>query len=161
MRCVAVMASDPRGVIGREGGLPWHFPEDLHFFQEMTLGKKMFMGFQTYAHLPKNLFRARSGCVLTQRYPSGTLLRPQVYSMDSLDAMLSALSSEVVLIGGGQLFQAFLDRGALAEVYLTLMEDNYEGDAFLPLVTLRALGVWECLMTCAAYKRYRIRLPLQ
>ena len=43
------------GVIGRDGGMPWHVPEDLAHFRATTLGAPVVMGRRTWESFPERL----------------------------------------------------------------------------------------------------------
>src|SRR4051794_41456904 len=62
-----VWAQAHGGVIGAEGGLPWHLPEDLALFRRLTMGSPVVMGRRTWESLPER-FRplpGRANVVLT------------------------------------------------------------------------------------------------
>ena len=40
------------GVIGNNNALPWHLPEDLKHFKELTTGHAVIMGRKTWESLP-------------------------------------------------------------------------------------------------------------
>ena len=48
MKLIAIVAMSSNRVIGREGKLPWHYPEDLKFFKKTTLGHPVLMGRATF-----------------------------------------------------------------------------------------------------------------
>ena len=60
-----VVARGSNGVIGREGGLPWHISSDLKRFKALTMGKPMIMGRKTFDSLP-GLLPDRRHIVLTR-----------------------------------------------------------------------------------------------
>ena len=69
-----VWAQARNGVIGADGGLPWHLPEDLALFRRLTMGSTVVMGRRTWESLPDR-FRplpGRTNVVLTS---AQTLLR--------------------------------------------------------------------------------------
>ena len=49
----AIWAQTDKGVIGRNGTMPWHVPEDLKHFQRTTAGKPVIMGRHTWDSLPE------------------------------------------------------------------------------------------------------------
>ena len=62
-----VWAQAHGGVIGADGGLPWHLPEDLALFRRLTMGSTVVMGRRTWESLPER-FRplpGRTNVVLT------------------------------------------------------------------------------------------------
>src|SRR4051812_12333568 len=61
---VAAVASN--GVIGKDGHLPWHLPEDLKHFKRLTLGHPIIMGRRTWESLPGAL-PGRDNIVVTRQ----------------------------------------------------------------------------------------------
>ena len=64
-----IWAESHGGVIGRDGGMPWHVPEDLAHFKEVTLGAPVIMGRKTWESLPPR-FRplpGRANIVVTRQ----------------------------------------------------------------------------------------------
>ena len=47
-RVALVVAMSDNGVIGKDGGLPWHLPDDLKYFKVVTFGKPVLMGRRTF-----------------------------------------------------------------------------------------------------------------
>src|SRR5437660_12853927 len=64
-RIIFVVACDRRGVMGREGALPWHLPADLAHFRRLTLDKPVIMGRKTFEAIGKPLPR-RLNIVMTR-----------------------------------------------------------------------------------------------
>ena len=46
-----IVATDERGAIGRDGGLPWRLPDDLKRFKALTMGKPIDFPFLDIANL--------------------------------------------------------------------------------------------------------------
>lgn len=123
---IAAVASN--GVIGRDGGMPWHLPEDLKHFKRTTLGHPVIMGRRTWESLGKALPGRRNIVVTRNRAfaASGAELA------ESLEAALAlcAGEAEVFVIGGGELYKAALPLAAAIE--LTEIHRDFEGDARFP-----------------------------
>lgn len=122
------------GVIGKNNDLPWHLPEDLKHFKEVTLGKTVVMGRKTFesifARLKKPL-PGRKNVVISrqQNYnaPEGVLV------FNSLDSAIDALPSEdLYIIGGAEIYKQALPLAQ--KLYMTHVSGSYEGDAFFPEV---------------------------
>lgn len=119
------------GVIGRDGGLPWHLPEDLRHFKRHTLGWPVIMGRRTWDSLP-TAFRplpGRRNLVVTRQadwHAEGAEPAP------SLEAALERLqgSERAFVIGGAQLYAEALPRAD--ELLLTEIDADVEGDAVFP-----------------------------
>ena len=130
---IAAMAKNR--VIGKDNQLPWHLPEDLRFFKKMTSGKVMIMGRKTFEGLPGHL-PDRHHIVISRS--AFVAEEEDVDFVTSLDAaielaasLISQPSDEVFIIGGGEIFQQSLK--LVDRIYLTVIEQDYEGDAKYPL----------------------------
>ena len=126
-----IYARAANGVIGANGTLPWHLPEDLAHFKRTTLGCPVIMGRKTWDSLPSK-FRplpGRTNIVVTRQEnwkengaQSASNLREALQFCEQ--------SADVWVIGGAQLY-------ALAEpmaqtAVVTEIEKDFEGDAFAP-----------------------------
>ena len=91
------------GVIGAGGTMPWHVPEDLAHFKEVTLGVPVVMGRRTWESLPER-FRplpGRENVVITrQRDWSADGARTSGSVSEALDGL-----EEAWVIGGGEIFR--------------------------------------------------------
>jgi dihydrofolate reductase len=131
MQLHLIFARSRNGVIGKDGGLPWHLPEDLAHFKRTTLGCPVIMGRKTWDSLPPQ-FRplpGRSNVVVTRQadWQATGALRA-----DSLATAMRLCgdAEHVWVIGGAQLY-------ALAEplaetAVITEIDRDVEGDAFAP-----------------------------
>ncbi len=129
LTAVAAMASNR--VIGREGKLPWHLPEDLKFFKQTTLGHPVLMGRKTFESIVERLGKplpGRLNIVLSETMAP----REGVHMIRSMEELASVpgLTSPVYLIGGAQLYRALLP--LCEEILLTFIEKPHEGDAEFP-----------------------------
>ena len=117
-------------VIGKDNKLPWNLPADLQHFKELTLGKPIIMGQKTFESIGRAL-PGRTNIVLTRDKnfkPDGCIA---VYSIDeSLKAAGECDCQEVMVIGGAIVFEQFLS--LTNRMYLTLIDEDFEGDAFFP-----------------------------
>src|SRR3954466_13892090 len=97
---VAAVASN--GIIGANGALPWHLPEDLKHFKRLTLGPPVIMGRRTWDSL-KAPPPGRDNIVVT-RTAGYEAAGAAVAS--SLQAALALCLGEpvVFVIGGSRLF---------------------------------------------------------
>lgn len=122
------------GVIGAAGGMPWHVPEDLAHFKEVTSGAPVVMGRRTWESLPER-FRplpGRRNIVVTRSADWSAEGAERAASLDdALDAAISDPAPDWVwIIGGGQLFRdsiGFADRLEVTELDLEV-----DGDTFAP-----------------------------
>ncbi len=127
-RVYLVAAVAANGVIGGNGKLPWHLPEDLKHFKALTLGHPVIMGRKTWESLGKPL-PGRENIVVT-RSPGFEAAGASVAA--SLEAALALCTGEpvVFVIGGGELYAAALP--VADGLVLTEIRREFAGDARFP-----------------------------
>ncbi len=125
MTLALIAAIGNNRVIGKDGKLPWHIPEDLKHFKRLTTSHSVLMGRKTFESIGKPLANRRNVVVTSRPIPG-------VETYPSIDAALQALANEerVFVIGGAQVYAQVLER--VDELYLTLVEGDHEGDTFFP-----------------------------
>lgn len=121
-----VLARAENGVIGRDGGLPWHLPADLKRFKALTAGKPMIMGRRTFDSLP-GLLPGRRHVVLT-RDPDWQAAGAE--RVGSVDEALALAGDDVSVIGGAEVFALFLPLAKRVE--LTEVHAAVPGDTAVP-----------------------------
>ncbi len=65
-------------VIGADGKIPWHLPEDFKWFKKMTLGNIVVMGRKTFESLGKPLLN-RKNMILTQHPQRLIKTHPEIF----------------------------------------------------------------------------------
>ena len=127
-RIAFVVARDRRGVIGKDGRLPWRLPDDMKHVRELTVGKPLIMGRRTFESIGKPL-PDRTSIVLT-RDPAfrceGCLV---AHSPDEALALAGDVP-EVIVFGGAGVFKDFLGRAD--RIYLTEVDTEAAGDTYFP-----------------------------
>jgi dihydrofolate reductase len=126
-----VYAQSRNGIIGADGGLPWHLPSDLKRFKEMTLGKPIVMGRKTWDGLPRKPLPGRVNIVVTRQH--GFVADGAIVVASAAEAIQAAGDApELCVIGGGEIYQMFLN---LADrIYLTEVEVDVAGDTRAPVL---------------------------
>ena len=129
MELIVIAAVAANGVIGRGGELPWHLPEDLRHFREVTLGHTLIMGRRTHEAIGRAL--DGRGNIVLSRDPAYRP-HPGCRVAASLDQALALCASadKVFLIGGGAVFREGLARADT--VLLTRIHAEMAGDVFFP-----------------------------
>jgi dihydrofolate reductase len=126
-RIVLVAAVADNGVIGRDGDIPWHLPEDLRHFREVTTGHTVVMGRVTYQSIGRPLPN-RTNIVIT-RDPAWAA--EGVTVVGSLgEALTTGGAEQVMVMGGAQVYEAAMPL-ADAQV-LTEVHQSPDGDTFYP-----------------------------
>ncbi len=131
MQLNLIFAKSRNGVIGKDGKLPWHVPEDLAHFKRVTLGCPVIMGRKTWDSLPER-FRPLPGRlnIVVSRQAGWSAPGAQVAASLPLALGLCAQSEQVWVIGGAQLYAQALASAATAVV--TEIDADFDGDAFAP-----------------------------
>jgi len=124
----AIAAMSLNRVIGRGKTIPWHLPEDFKWFKETTMDHVLAMGRRTYESIGRPL-PGRETVVLTRNPSSVTGVR----TLDSLEALGQAEAYRdrtIFICGGAEIYAQALDQ--CADLYLTRVKREVEGDAFFP-----------------------------
>ncbi|MGK2854170.1 MAG: dihydrofolate reductase [Microbacteriaceae bacterium] len=151
-----IWAQAQDGVIGQDGQMPWHLPEDLAHFRELTGGDAVVMGRRTWQSLPER-FRplpGRRNIVVTRNLEWGAAGAEVVNSLAQAQSLVGA--SPLWIIGGGELYGAAIERATRLEV--TELDLAVDGDTSAPPIDrtwlLSADTDW---MTSRTGIRYRFR----
>jgi dihydrofolate reductase len=134
-----IWAQAPNGVIGRDGTMPWHVPEDMKHFREITAGAAVLMGRRTWESLPPR-FRplpGRRNLVLSRTPQDGA------ETFDDLGKALAAVDGDLWVIGGSAVYAATLPFADRVEV--TEIRETFEGDTWAPEVDRlpKTTGEWQ------------------
>ena len=128
---IGIVAVDRQGAIGKKGKLPWHYSSDMKFFRETTTGHAVVMGRKTWLTLGKPL-KNRLNIVLSRDSsiePHESLL--VLTDIDSVISLNNSLTTDLFVIGGAQIYSAFLpyiEKWIVTEVPLTVTR----ADTFMP-----------------------------
>ena len=135
----AIAAMDKRRVIGHQGRLPWHVPEDLKRFSNLTKGHAVLMGRKTFESLPEKFkpLPGRKNIVISSTIKSLPKM-PEVAFYDTLAVFFGKLKSgelklpsdKLWIIGGEQIYRSTIQ--LWQEVELTLVAGEHLGDAYFP-----------------------------
>jgi dihydrofolate reductase len=131
-----VVAVSANGVIGRDGGLPWHLPSDLKRFKALTVGKPVIMGRKTWVSIGRPL-PGRPNIVISR---DAHFVAEGAIAVQSLEAALvearelavSLGINEVCVIGGGEIYRQALDRADV--LHITTVAADVEGDTRFPQI---------------------------
>lgn len=123
-----VVAVATNGVIGRDGGLPWHLPADLRHFRAITWGHPIVMGRRTHASIGRVL-PGRLNIVISR--DPGCAADGAIVVRD-LDAALAAAGAvpEVMIVGGAAVYAGALPR--CTRLFLTEVHAAVDGDVRFP-----------------------------
>ena len=123
-----VAAVAENGVIGANGKLPWHLPEDLQHFKRLTVGHPVIMGRKTWESIGRPLPN-RNNIVVSRRHDFRAAGASVASSLEDALALCPG-SGLVFVIGGNELFRAAFPYAA--GLVLTRIHRSYEGDTCFP-----------------------------
>jgi len=125
-----VVAVADNGVIGRDGGLPWHYPDDLAHFKAKTMGHPVLMGRRTYESLPDGArpLPGRTNVVLSTSDPD---VPEEVIVVETLADAWAAVAEHddtVSVIGGATVFEQTVD--VTDRLFVTEIHESPAGDTY-------------------------------
>ena len=128
MELIIIAAMSENRAIGRNNALPWSLKADMEHFKKLTLGWPCVMGRKTWESLPKRPLPGRPNIVISRSLSdlTGAAVFPSLQ-----EAVLNCTQYEKVFIcGGASVYKEAL--GLANRIELTVIHQNYEGDAFFP-----------------------------
>jgi dihydrofolate reductase len=111
-------------VIGKDGKMPWHLPNDLKHVKEVTTGQTIVMGRKTFESLGRPLPNRRNVVLTRNREFSA----PGVDVVHSKEEVLEL--GDVIIFGGADIYRQFMD--VVDRLYITEIDLDVEGDTFFP-----------------------------
>jgi dihydrofolate reductase len=163
-----VWAQTTDGVIGKDGDMPWHLPEDMAHFTRLTSGHPVIMGRKTWLSFPDKYrpLPGRTNIVVTRQEGWGATAEAEgalaVKSLDDalLESQFAPGHETVWVLGGGEIFAQTVDVADVAVV--TFIDSATEGDTYAPELTyewkLAASEPATGWLTSASGTRYRFTL---
>ncbi len=125
-----LVAASENNVIGKDNQLPWHLPNDLKYFKNLTWGMPILMGRKTFDSIGKAL-PGRKSIVITRNNNWQYDGVEVVHSVE--EAVVKAESfgvKEVFVVGGAEIFKSTLHKAN--RMYLTRIHQQFDGDIFFP-----------------------------
>lgn len=132
---ILVAAVAKNDVIGDKGTMPWHYPEDLKRFKEVTSGpgKVMLMGRKTWESIPPSKktgerLPGRKLLVLSnqERENEENTMFVKELSGKTFSNLYSLGIRQLYVIGGSTMFSRYFHTADRA--YITHIDKEYEGD---------------------------------
>ena len=131
-----IVAIGKNNEIGKNNKLLWHIPEDLKKFKEITLGKTVIMGKNTYENIGKSL-PDRHNIVLSKNsklFSNNCNEKLEIYDdFSKIVEKYKNSDDEVFIIGGAQVYKKALELGIIEKLYISHINfsDN-EADTYFP-----------------------------
>jgi dihydrofolate reductase len=142
-----LVAASENGVIGKDNQLPWHLPDDLKYFKNLTWGLPILMGRKTFESIGKPL-PGRKSIVITRnrdwQHDGVTVVHTVEEALQKAEGYGA---KEIFVIGGAEIFNTALPLAN--RLYLTRIHHHFAGDVFFPSINE---GEWELTSSrfCAA-----------
>ncbi|OOM81904.1 dihydrofolate reductase type 3 [Clostridium puniceum] len=135
-----IVAVAKNNVIGKDNTLPWHISEDLKRFKRITSDKKMIMGRKAFESLP-GILPNREHIIITRNkdFRVDSDMVTIVHDLNSLIEKYSKCEDEIFVIGGAEIYEQFLPH--TKKIYLTQIDENFEGDTYFPKINYDEFNV--------------------
>lgn len=136
MELSIIVAISENNVIGNEGEIPWHIPEDLKRFKKLTMGHPVIMGRKTFDLIPSKFkpLSGRTNIVVTRNLEfeyEGVIICRSIH-----ETLRKAGAREIgglsYVAGGGEIYRQFLPLADRMEI--TKVKGYYKGDSYFPTV---------------------------
>lgn len=128
-----IAAVSKNGVIGKDNKLPWHLPEDMKFFKDTTTGHCVITGRKNYESIPAKFrpLKDRTNIVVTRQEGYAAEGAVVVQSIEAaIEAAKKTGDEEIFIIGGADVYRQCM--GLADRMYITSIEQEFEGDVFFP-----------------------------
>ena len=126
----AIATVGRNNVIGRDNQLVWHIAEDLKRFKKITMGHPIIMGRKTFESIG-NPLPGRTNIIITRDQHFKVKDSIVVHSIDeAIEQGRKLDNDEIFIIGGSEIYNQALSE--TDRLYLTLIDDEKDGDVFFP-----------------------------
>jgi dihydrofolate reductase len=129
-----IVCMDKKGLIGNGNSLPWKIPEDLTYFRNTTLNQVVIMGRKTFESIPKKL-EDRICFIISGNPEFKNNYGTRVWSVNQFlpwaHYYKESFGRDTFVIGGAEIYKQFYHY--CDKLYITYVNDNYEGDIYFPI----------------------------
>lgn len=140
-----IVATSSNNVIGYNGGIPWHLPDDLRRFKAITKGHHVIMGRKTFESIGSKPLPNRINIVVSANNHKHIKSSEPIITVNSLENALlkSSPDSEVFIIGGANIYNSALQ--FVDKIYLTKIFKEFIGDTYFPKIDENVWSMTEYL----------------
>jgi dihydrofolate reductase len=131
-----IVASDKNGVIGNNNTIPWHIPEDLKHFRQLTINNIVVMGRKTFESLPNGPLKDRINIVITQNPHQYKNTDSVIYAnMENIFDIIkhNQANKKVFIIGGSEIYNLFFNYCSI--IHLTRVDIESQGNIIFNIDT--------------------------
>lgn len=127
-----LVAAAENNVIGKDNKLPWHLPDDLKYFKNLTWAMPILMGRKTFDSIGRPL-PGRKSIVITRNKDWQHEGVDVVHSIEAaVEKAKGYGAKEIFVIGGAEIFKTSLPNAN--RIYLTRIHHPFDGDVFFPAI---------------------------
>ena len=127
MKIYLITAFDRNQLIGANNQLPWHIPEDLTYFKNVTLNNTIVMGRKTYESIGKPLPNRKN--IVISKYLNAI---DGITVIQQPDSLLNLTDETVFIIGGASIYEHYLP--IANKLYITHIDATFSGDIYFPTI---------------------------
>ncbi|GIN77574.1 Dihydrofolate reductase [Bacillus paralicheniformis] len=124
-----ITAMDRNRLIGKDNDLPWHLPQDLKYFKEVTKGHAVIMGRKTFESIGRPLPH-RENIIVTSNKELDIPNCQVMHSTEEAVRFAKNKNEECFVIGGSTLYAEILPFAD--KLYVTKIDETFEGDRYFP-----------------------------
>jgi len=132
-----IVAVDSKNGIGKDNKLPWHIPEDLKRFRQLTMGNPIIMGRKTHESIGRVLEGRTNYVVSHKKFGLSTTIK--LASFHEKDEP----EPNIFIIGGASIYKQVLDMGIVDTIYMTKVIGDFKCDTFFPELDMDDWIVYE------------------
>lgn len=155
-KVIGIMACASNGIIGRNGVIPWRYPDEISHFRSVIGNHPIVIGRKTFESMPKIILKNRISVVFSRTRKDNI---PNVIFVSSIDDFFALdivkKATRIFMIGGAEIANYFLAHNLLSKFILTKIKNSYIGDAYL---NINAFDYWksEVINKTSNYNIYKL-----
>lgn len=133
-----ILCTDLMGAIGKNNDLLYNIKEDMKLFKSYTKGATIVMGYNTWTSLPLKPLPGRKNVILSASHCIN-LHDNVIVAREFNDILELAKTEDIIVIGGAQLYNKFIQEDLVEEVMLTMVQEinKDEPDTFVDIQTMQ------------------------
>ena len=135
-----IAAVAKNNVIGKDNRLIWSLPKDMKFFMDTTMNHHVIMGRKNFESIPDKYrpLKNRTNIIVTKNQNYNALNCLVTNSItEGIDFAKDKGESECFIIGGGQIYKLALELNLVNRMYITHINESFDGDTFFPEVNYK------------------------
>ena len=139
-----IVAMTRNGGIGKNGKIPWHYPQDLKRFRQLTNGHPIIMGRKTWQSLPKKPLPNRLNIILTRSPDTIKHISDDIEIARTPEEAISIVNQYHItndsknpiawVIGGQVVYETFIHHPLLNHIDCTIIPENHDCDTFFSTI---------------------------